>query len=478
MGYTLEEMRSGSRMIEIAGAVLRPQQIPPMIWSRHGPLPVLFDLPFLALSQPRISAEFLLSLQSPLLTAGLLTILFVWLRKIAGVGMALLITLVGAFGTMLWPYAYIGLEPKQSFFLLLAGYLALRGQILRGWWMLLGFALACGLAISVKSTGIVLFPPIAYLVYVQFREDWRSRKAQLSVVMAVIGLIWLGGAVTRQFYWGPAGGGVGGIDALRPWIIDYPTVFFTNLIGLFGSPSKGLFVYAPVLLLVLYAIPKALREHPGLTVFALLVTGASAVELCLLVAFADELWGSRYMHCAIAPLLLVIGAANPRFAWRRHVPLLALALIGAGISFLGVMFHYSVVEKASAEAGQNIQEWLVSDAVWNPPRFHARLFGVWLRRDREPVFWTPSHHWLWVPPPGFPGWKPINLRPFAVAQPGLLRLLRTAKSGPEWRLFLFYLAALLFGAATLGAAVQGARLQAEPQPKAGTKPASKKTVRR
>src|SRR6516164_11813094 len=48
-GYTGEEIESGLRILEVSTAWLKGHPIPPMIWSRHGPVPVLLDLPFLRL---------------------------------------------------------------------------------------------------------------------------------------------------------------------------------------------------------------------------------------------------------------------------------------------------------------------------------------------------------------------------------------------------------------------------------------------
>src|SRR5271157_3025652 len=121
-GYAGEEIDSGLRMLEVVTARLKGHTVPAMVWSRHGPVPVLFDLPFLKLGKLLVSPDFVLSFSPALFTAGLLTILFLWLRKVCTPGMSLFLTLTAAWGTMLWPYAYIGLETKQSFFLLLAGY--------------------------------------------------------------------------------------------------------------------------------------------------------------------------------------------------------------------------------------------------------------------------------------------------------------------------------------------------------------------
>src|SRR5262249_29150468 len=126
-----------------------------------------------------VSPDFFLSLQPCLMTAALLTVLFLWLRKLCSPGVSLLVTLAGAFTTMLWPYAYIGLEVKQSFMLLAAGYLGLGCGKARGWMRVLLFATVCGMALTVKSVGIVLGLAIAFLLYVQFRDDWRERRAQV-----------------------------------------------------------------------------------------------------------------------------------------------------------------------------------------------------------------------------------------------------------------------------------------------------------
>jgi hypothetical protein len=269
-----------------------------MEWSRHGPVPVLFDLPFIKLGKMFVSPDFMLSFQPVLLTAGIVTVLYLWLRKLCSPKVSLLLTFTGAFGTMLWPYAYISLETKLSFFLLLAGYLGLAGGSIRGWARLLLFAISCGLAVTLKSTGVVLFPAIAYLIYIQFRDDWRLRRAQALTLVLVIGILWVAGAVGRNLYWAPRGGG---FNNMRPWLIDSPFQYFSNIIGIFGSPHKGFFVYAPALLASIYAIPRALRTHRHTAVFALLVTGGTVAFLALLNSPSDEVWGSRYMHVVIAP---------------------------------------------------------------------------------------------------------------------------------------------------------------------------------
>ena len=432
-------MDSGNRMLDIISARLTGQPVPEMVWSRHGPVPLLFDFPFLILGKYVVSQDFMLSLQPILLTASLMVLAFVWLRKISTPWMSLILVMTGAFATMLWPYAYIGLETKQSFLILLVGYLALaNGKILR-WSGLVLFGIIGGLSLTVKNTGIVMWPAVAYLVYVQFCDDWRVRRLQLLTVSLLIACIWEIGDALRNPYWVPRGGVLVNI---HDWLTHSPIVVFTNFIGVFGSPIKGVAVFAPALLFCIYAIPRAFRStHRHLTVFTLLLTACSAGFISLLIVPSDEIWGPRYMHVAIAPLLVCIGAAWPRLEWKIGLPLAGLAAAGFVISFLGAFSSYGVPSLAMREAGQNTMEWINGDPVWGAPAFEFRLVRTWLRPGFEPVLWTPTHRWVWEPPVNFPSdWRTINLREYSTPQSVLLQYWGENKKGkllPIFRVSIF-----------------------------------------
>jgi hypothetical protein len=242
---------------------------------------------------------------------------------------------------------------------------------------------------------------------------------------------------------------------------------------MFGSSNKGLFVYAPVLILAVFAVPRALCGHRALTVFALLAVGSTAAELAILRVVGDETWGLRYMHFAVAPLLVVIGAVRSRFHWRQDVPLLALAAIGAAISFLGAIYYYGVMHFASMKAGQNTVEWLVGDPVWNHVRFNAKLFQVWLGGGRKPVPWTATHTWMYSAPSDAQAWKSIDLREFCEPQSLMLRLWHAPKQGAALGYFSFYLSALVVGGLAMAAAILGTVKEMKPPPaEAATAPAA------
>jgi hypothetical protein len=445
-GYTGEEMESGLRMLSATTAWMKGHPVPPMVWSRHGPLPVLFDLPFLKLGKHIVSPDFVLSFQPGLFTAALITILFLWLRKLCSPAMSLFLTLTAAFGTMLWPYAYISLETKQSFFVLLAGYLALAGGKIERWPRLLLFAVSCGLAMSLKITGIILWPVIAYLIYVQFEDRWRERRGQLLVSILVIGSIWALSHWGTNQYWGSRAA-----RHLEGWLIDTWLQYYVNVVGIFGSPTKGLFVYCPILLAILGAVPRAFRAHRQLTIFAVAVTIFSIAFPCILMNPGADGWGPRYLHSTVAPLILCIGAAWPTFTWRRNALLVVLAVIGIAIEFLGAFYYYGQRDFAMKAAEQNTVEWEDGDLVWNPITFNARLFRVWLHEPGAgSVPWTPNHTWQWTPPAGSKPWIAIDLRDYCQPQSFMVRFWHVPKNGVVLRIFASYLFSLVLGILMLG----------------------------
>jgi hypothetical protein len=448
-GYINEDIDSGMRMLEAFNAWVKGRPVPPIIWTRHGLMPLFLDLPFLKLGKLWLTPDFMMSVSPILFTAGLATVLFLWLRRLTSPGMSLLLTLAAAFGTMLWPYAYIGLETKQSFFVMLCGYLALADGRIRRWPKLMLFAVTGGLAMTMKSTGIVLWPAFAYLIYVQFRGEWRSELRRALAVIVVMGGVWALGDLTTRPYWARAGGGY---ENLRGWLTHSPLQFFSNAIGVFGSSNKGLFVFAPVLLLSLFAIPRAWRAYRDTVAFSLLVTSSTLAFISLLVVTSDEVWGPRYMHVAVAPLVLCIGAAWPRFEWRKHTALVGLAAIGLTISFLGAFYYYGLHAFAIQEGAQNTMEWINGDPVWSEVTFSAREFHVWLNNCPS-TQWTPAHVWVWEPPPGAQPWKTIDLQKYCQPQSLLLRAWNTQLSGDDLTAFRISLVSLVVGLLALPAVI-------------------------
>jgi hypothetical protein len=82
MGYSPEEIASADCMLTKLDALRKDVPAPPMVWSRHGPLAALFDIPFVAAGKFIVSPDFIMSFEPILWTSALLVLLFVWLRKV------------------------------------------------------------------------------------------------------------------------------------------------------------------------------------------------------------------------------------------------------------------------------------------------------------------------------------------------------------------------------------------------------------
>lgn len=461
MGYAGEEMATCRQLLGRFAPASTESGIATVEWPRNGAVGLLFQCPFLAVSHalagPSVDWEDrLLALQPVLATALLVTLLFVWCSRLAGSarwGYAL--ALVAGFGTMLWPYAYIGLETTQSLFLLLAGYLALRPDSRRTWPNALLFAACAAVAVGSRSSGMMLVPAVGYLMWEYFRgapdADRRSRRlaAQAIVVATFVAAVFVGNTYVRSLSWRRFGGTW---SFTKQWLEGDPVSPLLNLLALAGSPNKGLLVFAPIAILALVLLPRAFAENRRVALFAALTLAGQAGGVALLRMWADEIWGPRYLHSSIGPLVLCIAAArgSRRFRVRSEVPLLAAAVLGFAVSFLGSLFYYGSLMGVAAETEPLTMQALQGDPTWNHVRFQYRLTNVWLRVRRgkatEPEFLRPPIQWDFRDPSRRPviPWKPVDLRLLASPQP---LLFRPAGTVLEQRIKLLAGLAALFGLA-------------------------------
>jgi hypothetical protein len=434
MGYTGEEMRASREIISNAQDWVQGRSGRVVVdWPRHGLLGVVFHLPWMLMAAPPWDDR-LLALEPVFMTSALVLLVFVWCSKLTQSqlrGYALAI--VAGLGTLLWPYAYIGLETLQSLSLLLAAYLALR-QTPITWLSTLWFALASAIAVSAKLNGLALAPAVGYLIWRRFlayetKDLQRLPRAWAHVTMtlAIIVSIFFINAHIRSIFWAPLGGARA---RLLPWLVHDPIAPLLNFLGLLASPNKGLILYAPVTLLGLLALPRVLRENRPIAIFAILTLLGLAGSLSFLRSWSDETWGPRYLHSTIGPLILcvaVIWGARPTPAHLR-TSIAAAAVLGFCIYLIGISFYYGRLPQTARLARQNTIEAFQGDPVWNHIRFNARLFRVWLGLSSSTV-WSPAHTW-WVRPPEAPApWPLIDLRDVAIPQPQVMRNWKLSRNG-------------------------------------------------
>lgn len=461
MGYTEENVNASNKIIAILGDWIRLQPTKFRVtWPRHGLFELIFELPFLLFSRlffgaSPLWADRILSIQPVIMTALICTVIFIWVRRITGSFVwGYVLALIAGFSTMLWPYAYIGLETTQSLFLLLSGYLALGSDRKRTWPHALLFALSCGLAVSLKSNGIFLAPAVAFLCFVYNRGksvdaplktiNWRKTATTVAIIVALYEL----SAFTRSL--SPTWASSGALGTLKAFYAGSLLTIAFNVLSLLGSVNKGLLIFCPVIILPLLGLQKAYSKNSRIVIFAILTLGGLA-GCSLFLFYTDETWGPRYLHSAVAPLLICLALTRNsiRFRLRREIPLIALALCGAAISFLGAFYYYGTMHIAATRSGQATIENLQTDPNWNHIRFNLMLLQVPKRGGTDPVPWTPVRHWWFEEPPDAAPLKTINLRDFAVPQSSLVRGWSEEKTGSYRIVWFTYLLSLVLGCALL-----------------------------
>lgn len=465
MGYNAEELRAGAGMIEalkqkVSGTASPSAAIQP---CRNGYVTVVLDLPTLLLASvlPGNTAaywgEVTIALQACLLAALLAAVLFRWLLEILeSARTALFLGLLAAFATLYWPYAYIGLEVKASLFLMLTAWIALAGRHPSAWKSVIGFSLAAGLALSVKSNGVMLLPAVAFLGYRYFvgMKACSLRPVQLWFRAAVLAsipiLLAAAGWATRIPFWNQFGGTLGFASAWAAWGPQDVLLPAFNFAGLLGAPNKGLFVYVPATLLALWVMPRIWDRHRDYAVFALLTLLGVAGGSSLVRFWTDETWGPRYLHVAIGPLILCLGLSlRERVHLLMRIALAGAFLWGGSVAALGSLFFYGSLHQTAIRSGQSTIEALQGDIVWNHILFNGRLLQWWLNQD-QPALWSPAHMWFYEPAPDARPWPVLDMRPLAKPQAVLTREWNTPMEGLALRLWRIYAFSGIIGLLMLG----------------------------
>jgi hypothetical protein len=441
MGYMTQFSGAAEQIIHNIGHLAGLNEaFTPIAIPHNGMVEVLFELPFV-LPGHWLGGSWLdrlVSIEPVLTTAGICTLIFAWTRRITeSEKWAYVLTLAAAFTTMLWPYAYIGLETTQSFFLLLTAYLVL-GSGVKSKGRTIGVALCAAVAVSVKVGGVLLVPAVIFLVYDYCRRvqdgdlqaswlavDWGRFAAITSLVAGVFlaNHYLIARSPTIQ-----AQGGAGHVfEASR----TTPVEAALNALSMLVSTNKGLLIYCPVLLLAFFCLPLAWNEDRRIVAFALLALCGMVAGFSMTFFWSDEVWGPRYLLEAVAPLMMCLAFAKRQveFEWRGAIPLGVCMALGLGISFLGAFFWYHSLHVVAMRSEPITLEQMQYAPEWNPIRFDLQLLRLWannrlLGQDADQM-WPPQNH-KWYPAAWFPERKiaiapvdSVSLRDYAIPQPFL-----------------------------------------------------------
>ena len=458
MGYNSENLTASDQVITNIFNVARHQPPVPMEWTRHGGLELIFELPFAFVSRiffgPSVKwSGRLLALQPILATSLLCVLLLVWMRRLSGSWRAsYALAVVAAFTTFFWPYAYIGLETTQSLCLLAVAYLALGRPPRRTWLEAMAFSALCACALALKLTGLYLLPAIAYLAFCYFAAPVSQSKGRragqtvtlIAVIIAIFGLNYY----LKVLYWARFPGG--SMEYFVNVLVDSPLTVLAQAFSFFGSANKSLLIFAPVVALSLLRLPQAYRAQPQLVIFALLVLGGLVGGYSLVTVWAEETWGPRYLHSAIAPLVICLAATKPLGEAYGLKKLILAAALGLLVNLPGALVSYTGLHLAATNSSRSTLTALQYDPAFNHVRFNYRLLGLWLAARfggaNQPVPWPPPPAWWFAKPADAASEKAVDLRQWATPQSAVLRAWTPAMhSSPRQHLLLRLLLGGCFG---------------------------------
>ncbi len=283
----------------------------------------------------RVQILFLLNIPITALTAVVLFLLAVELRYETRI--ALVVALLFGLTTPAWVYSKaLFREPWAALGLTAGLFFVVRYQRRRTPWDLALALASLAMAVTTRISTAVALP--FFLVYVvaamrhpttgQRSQSWLSKLALVLVLAVLTGIgLWLA------------------IDAYYPVAVRLLQALtdLETLAGVLISPGRGLFVYAPLLLLSVFSLGLFFRRHPGET---LVIVGSVAAYIVILAAWPKWWggwgWGPRFLLPFIPYLILPLAAmldlilAQRRWLW-LGIPLIMLALIGAAIQITGVL---------------------------------------------------------------------------------------------------------------------------------------------
>jgi hypothetical protein len=458
MGYMEKNITAAEQVTSNLVNLAKLQPLTKIDWTHHGCTETILEVPFILLSrvlfgESRIWMGRVLLLQTILATSLLCALILIWTRRLTGSYVwGYCLALIAGVATMLWPYAYIGMETTQSLFLFYAAYIALMREKRGTWGETAQLGMACAVAVSAKMNGIFLLPAVGFLLLLYFtkapapevtpaKRNWS--KSAFIVAAIVVSIIL--NRYTRNTYWASQGGEE---NYLATIIIDSPLTFIFNFLGYFGSTNKSLFIYAPILILSFLAIRRAFKVQPAIVIWALLTLGGLAGGFSLMVVWAEETWGPRYLHSAVAPLVICFAAtvSGKPFRVRQEMPLVATVVLGVLVSFLGVIFHYGCLYIAAKNSSQSTLEAFQHDPRFNHLHFNLRLLRIWgsarLGFASQPEPWPPEPFWWFARPADAPVLKQVDLREIAIPMPVIFRGWNAGSLSSELTYRIFRLACL------------------------------------
>lgn len=361
------------------------------LYSKYALGQSILALPLFTLGQlldplwpgwPQLGPRLAVAMLNPLMLAATGWLLFHFVLRLGySARLAVVITLAFGLSTMAWPYVNTFYpQPAKGFFVLLAAFSFERWRVerTRRWLGWLGLALAA--AVLMRVTALVLLPGLGVMLWLETRS-WAERLGLAWPVGAPLGL-----AVGLSLFY----------NWLRfgsPFDSGYYEVAWTipvilGLYGLLFSSGKSIFLYAPLLLLVVGTLPLFFKQHRSL---AGLVSLWWVSYLALYAPYnfwtGGFNWGPRFLLPLIPVSLLPCATILHSRRVRGAAPLfIGLFIIGFVIQLPAVVVdhaRYLIQQQATGEArfyDRTVYQAGSSPVLWQG-RMLSEVFSTFSRPE-------------------------------------------------------------------------------------------------
>lgn len=252
---------------------------------------------------------------------------------------ALLVASIIAFGSSIWPYTNIGMEYQAMLGVSLLLWTLLRWRYSPARPLAVGIVFAW--LVIAKAYGLLFGLPMLFFIYVFLRasknlEVLRSFGFWLQLLLPAVALYFL--SLALNYFSGNAFGSYALGHEFQVWH------WWEGFYGTLFSFGQGIFIYNPLLWILVFYWPKFWREHRETAIFIL----SGFLLLLLLTApfsfWSDETWTVRKLM-PILPLLLLpllsvrfnLGGLKQTLLKSVFVMLLCVSIF---IQILGATYDY------------------------------------------------------------------------------------------------------------------------------------------
>ena len=260
---------------------------------------------------------------------------------------SLLLSLVFGLATLAWPYAkYFFSDPLASLGLFAAAYFLLHyrdsGRTSDTLWA----GTSLGLAVATRFANIITLPlfGLLLLAYIATRDNGQGiTDKPLPPILAFALPLALTALLLGGYNYARYG------DVLQTGYLPqekFSTPWLEGITGLLISPGRGLFLYAPVLLVSLLATPAFVKRHRLEAALALLVS-ASSVLLYGRWFFwhAGYAWGPRFLVPIVPFVVILMAPLLEKLSGKGWLAFASFCLVSVAIQILGLSVDFTLFQE-------------------------------------------------------------------------------------------------------------------------------------